>query len=350
MTSQTSPHPSIIPSVFDSPHRRLRRSAPLAALLLAFGGAAAAMTLSLRSAFAAEKETEEGPHADEAEAPEMVLLDEIAIRNLRLEFAEVSDADFEESVFALGRIEAIPSHQAAVSSRIAGRLVAIHVTPGDSVAAGAEVVVIESRQPGDPPPTVSLPAPLGGLVTAMGVRLGDPVSPDTRIAEITDLSQVFAVARVPEHQVGRLQPGTTRARLRVAALPGESFEADLLRFGPGADTASGTVDAVFRLPNQSGLLRPGMRAEFSIVVDTEQGVMSVPREALQGTASDRHVYVQDFELANAFLKAPVVVGRRNDRAVEILSGLLPGDTVVTRGAYSLAFAGGGNMSLKEALD
>jgi len=36
--------------------------------------------------------------------------------------------------------------------------------------------------------------------------------------------------------------------------------------------------------------------------------------------------------------------------VEILSGLLPGDKVITRGAYSLAFAGGGSVSLKEALD
>jgi membrane fusion protein, heavy metal efflux system len=36
--------------------------------------------------------------------------------------------------------------------------------------------------------------------------------------------------------------------------------------------------------------------------------------------------------------------------VEITNGLLPGDEVVTRGAYSLAFAGKGSTSLKEALD
>ena len=36
----------------------------------------------------------------------------------------------------------------------------------------------------------------------------------------------------------------------------------------------------------------------------------------------------------------------NDRFVEIVSGLLPGDKVVTRGAYSLAFAGKGSVSLE----
>jgi len=52
----------------------------------------------------------------------------------------------------------------------------------------------------------------------------------------------------------------------------------------------------------------------------------------------------------AYIKSPVVVGQMNDRSVEILSGILVADEVVVRGAYSLAFAGGGSISLKEALD
>ncbi|NJM37533.1 MAG: hypothetical protein HC845_06530 [Akkermansiaceae bacterium] len=41
----------------------------------------------------------------------------------------------------------------------------------------------------------------------------------------------------------------------------------------------------------------------------------------------------------------------NDRFVEITNGLFPADEVVTKGAYSLSFAGGGSgISLKEALD
>jgi ABC-type nickel/cobalt efflux system permease component RcnA len=60
--------------------------------------------------------------------------------------------------------------------------------------------------------------------------------------------------------------------------------------------------------------------------------------------------VKDFDLDHAFVKTPVVTGESNDRVVEIISGLLPADEVVTQGAYSLAFAGGGTLSLKEALD
>ena len=93
-----------------------------------------------------------------------------------------------------------------------------------------------------------------------------------------------------------------------------------------------------------------MRAEFSIVTSKREGVMSIPREAVQGDVTGHFVYIKDYELKNAFAKTDVQLGARNDRFVEVLGGLLAGDEVVTRGAYSLAFAGKGSVSLKEALD
>ncbi len=79
-------------------------------------------------------------------------------------------------------------------------------------------------------------------------------------------------------------------------------------------------------------------------------MISIPRAALQGEASNRFVYVKDFDLPNAFVKTQVQVGEMNDRFAEITSGLLPADEVVTQGAYSLSFAGASSISLKEALD
>jgi hypothetical protein len=94
-----------------------------------------------------------------------------------------------------------------------------------------------------------------------------------------------------------------------------------------------------------------MRAEFSIITGRRENVISIPRAALQGDASNRFVYVKHFDLPHAFIKTPVQVGAMNDRFVEIVGGLFPADDVVTRGAYSLSFAGGGGgVSLKEALD
>lgn len=286
---------------------------------------------------------------DNKRSSSTIVLDENGVKNLRIETTEVEETDFESTIFSLGRIQSIPNNVGAVSSRISGRIVELKAAPGDVVQKGDVVARVESRQPGDPPPVIPLTAPLSGLVTRVDLRLGDPIEPDRPVLEITDLSEVYAVARVPEHQAGLMKPGTI-AHIKVAALPDEKFDGELLRFGTSADKQSGTLDAIFRLPNIGGQLRADMRAQFSIVMSKREGIVAVPRAALQGEGGNRFVYVKDFDLANAFVKTPVTVGEINDRFVEILTGLLPADEVVTRGAYSLSFAGASSVSLKEALD
>ena len=285
------------------------------------------------------------------ESAATVILDETGVKNLKIEFVEAEEIDFEETAFALGRIQAIPERRAVVASRIPGRVMEIKTILGTMVQAGADVVRLESRQPGDPPPSIWLKAPAGGLVTTSDTRLGEPVEPDRALLEITDLSEVYATARVPEHLAGRLKVGTP-VHIHVAALPDENFDGTLLRFGTAADKASGTIDAIFALPNPGLTLRPDMRAEFSIVLGKREGVMSIPRLALQGDATSRTVYRKHYDesLKNTFVRVPVEVGAMNDRFVEITAGLVPGDEVVTTGAYSLGFAGKGSVSLKAALD
>lgn len=288
------------------------------------------------------------PTAD-ARRADTVILDAHGVKNLRLETALVEPGDFEETVFALGRIEVYPGNRAVVSSRIPGRALEVHLKHDHAVQQGDLAVLVESRQIGDTPAKVPAYAPISGLVSAVHVVPGEPVDPDKILAEIINLKEVYALARVPEHLAGRLRSGQT-AHIQVAAASGQIFEAQLEHFGAIADPVSGTVEAAFHVDNPDLVLRPGMRAEFAIVVDRRTQVTSIPRSALQGTPANRFVYVKDFELPHAFIKTPVVVGQSNDRFVEIVSGLFPADEVVTQGAYSLAFAGAGNTSLKEALD
>jgi hypothetical protein len=108
---------------------------------------------------------------------------------------------------------------------------------------------------------------------------------------------------------------------------------------------------VFTIENPDNQLRRGMNAECTIIMEKRDAVLSVPREAIQGSPSSRHVYVKHGTIANAFDRVYVTTGMTNGNRVEILDGLIPGDEVVTRGSYSLGFAGGGSgVSLKEAMD
>jgi cobalt-zinc-cadmium efflux system membrane fusion protein len=279
----------------------------------------------------------------------LVILDETAVRNLGLATTPVGPADFEETVFALGQIEVLPGRRAVVSSRIAGRAVEVRAKHDHDLAQGEIAVIVESRQFGEPPPRIELTSPLTGIVSATHVVPGQPVGPDDVLVEILDLTEVYAIARVPDHFAGKLKRGQ-KARITAVAADGMVFDATLEHLGVIADATSGTVEAAFRVKNPQLVLRPGMRAEFAIITDRRAGVTSVPKTAIQGEGASRFVYVRDFDLPNAFAKVPVVLGRSNDRSVEIVSGLFPADEVVIRGGYALASAGGGTLSLKEALD
>jgi len=190
--------------------------------------------------------------AEEARGQNTIILDEIAVKNLRIQTEEAEERDFESTVFAIGRIEEIPSRRSVLSSRIAGRISALEAFEGDTVKEGDVLATVESRQLGDPPPSVQLKAPQGGLVVASHVK------------------------EAAQTKIG------TRARIHIPALGDELIEAKLTRFGVEADRQAGTVEGIFELDNTDGKLRPGMRAEFSIVLETKPFALSIPRSAIQG--------------------------------------------------------------------
>ena len=292
--------------------------------------------------------------AEESIAPDRaantIILDETAVQNLRLKTEMVEERDFETTVFAVGRIEDIPAKLYSISSRISGRAIEVNAFEGDHVKKGQVLVTVESRQPGNPPPTISLEAISEGLIIKSHVLKGQPVEPDTDLLDIADRSEMWAVAKIPEQEAVNVRPGTL-ARIFIPAIGGEPITATLIRYGVTADRDSGTIEGVFKLEKSDGRLTPGMRAEFSIITSSRPNVLAAPKTAIQGDPTKRVIYVKDFELENAFVRVPVVLGEQNDTFVEVISGLFVGDDVVTQGSYTLGFAGrGSGPSLKDALD
>ena len=302
-----------------------------------------------------------------AVAVEPVILTEQGVKNLGIETVAVEEADFELTVFALGRTEAIPEKRSTLSSRVSGRVIENRLRLGAWVTKGEKLVLLESRQPGDPPPSIWLTAPADGTITAVDTTLGAPVEPSISLAEIADLRTVHLVATLPQATAGKLA-ASTRARVRFPVHPEKEFTGTLLRqtqTNPAAsldqdisirgdddaDADLNTVGVVFTIDNPDNRLRTGMNAECTVILEERENVISVPREALQGGPSNRHVYVKHMTIPQAFDRVNVQTGLSNDQRIEILDGLFPGDEIVTRGSYSLGFAGaGGGPSLKEALD
>lgn len=299
-----------------------------------------------------------------------VILTEQGVKNLGLQTVKVEEADFETTTFALGRTEAIPENRSVLSSRIAGRVIESRLKIGAYVTKGDKLVLLESRQPGDPPPTVWLTAPADGTIISVNTKLGAPVEPTDSLAQVADLRTIFLIATLPQATAGKIRQGA-QAKVRFPLRPDKEHIATLLKFaacpcpdpacalGQDVSTRPGdsetpdlnTAGVIFTIDNADNQLRPGMNAECSIIMEQRKGVLSVPREAVHGGPSNRHVYVKHMTIPNAFDRVSVQTGLASSGRIEILEGLFPGDEVVTRGSYSLGFAGsGGGPSLKEAMD
>jgi multidrug efflux pump subunit AcrA (membrane-fusion protein) len=299
-----------------------------------------------------------------------VILTEQGVKNLGLETVAIEEASFESTTFALGRTEAIPENRSVLSSRIPGRVVETRLKIGAHVRQGQELVLLESRQPGDPPPKVWLTAPADGTILSVNTSLGAPVEPSDRLAEFADLRTIYLIVTLPQATAGKIKQGT-QAKVRFPVRPDKEYTATLLKFsacpcpdpacalGQDVSTRSeksegadlNTAGVIFTSDNPDSQLRPSMNAECSIIMEKRENVVSVPRQAIHGGPANRHVYVKHMTLPNAFDRVNVLTGMSSNERVEIVDGLFPGDEVVTTGSYSLGYAGsGGGPSLKEAMD
>lgn len=238
-----------------------------------------------------------------APATEPVILTEQGVKNLGIRTAVVEEADFELTTFALGRTEAIPENRAILSSRIPGRVAETKLKIGAFVEKGEKLVLLESRQPGDPPPSIWLTAPASGTIISVNTSLGAPVEASDSLAEIADLSTIYLIATMPQATAGKIKQGT-QARVRFPIRPDKEYTATLLKYaacpcpdpacalGQNLSTRSdedevdlNTAGVVFTVENPDNQLRRGMNAECTIIMEKREGVLSVPREAIQDRKS-----------------------------------------------------------------
>lgn len=263
-----------------------------------------------------------------------VRLTEQAKANLGLQTEEAQLRTIESVVRCFGIIEAVPDLVNFVSIRTSGRATKVMVNQGDVVKEGQLLAEVEGRQIGNPPPTFSVRATLAGIVTQRNVFVGESIEPERQLFQIADLSQVRVKCHVYEADVGKVHLGQ-RARFYFEAYPGRTFEGTVEFLGGELENDTRTLPVWSRLGNGDLALRPNMRADVRLIAGVAADALAVPIEAVLGDAGNYFVYLDG---GHAYERKPVVLGKRDDRYVEIADGLVPGDRVVTQGNYQLQFA------------
>lgn len=179
---------------------------------------------------------------------------------------------------------------------------------------------------------VPISAPFTGRVITRNLAKGEVVETSHELFTVADLSDVWAVANVPEKDI-RFIHRNQSVEVLVAAYPNETFQGTITYVGDVLDATTRTMRLRVTVPNREGRLKPEMFATVRVYTKTEPGVLTVPAAAVQRDRNETVVFVQlDPE---RFARRPVSVSDESGGLVQVFDGLREGERVVTKGAIVL---------------
>ena len=223
----------------------------------------------------------------------------------------------------LEQVHATHAGHAAALAGEKSRLVLLGMAPDaiDALHAGSRVTA-----------TIKVPAPLNGVVTERTANPGLNVEPSTPLFTVVDLSTVWVVGDLYERDFSRIHVGS-EARVTTHAFPGEGLGGRVSYIEPQVNPATRTARVRVEVPNARRDLRLGMLADIEIQAGKGVPVVVVPRDAVQTLGDRQVVYVAVSGETGRYRERRVTLGETIGDTVQVLTGLEPGESIVTKGSF-----------------
>lgn len=180
-----------------------------------------------------------------------------------------------------------------------------------------------------------LRAPAKGVVIKKSVALGDVLEMSTPSFSIANLSQVWVNLSVYQKDLPFIQQGQ---KINISSqFNTAGVKTDLLStiswLSPFLDERTRSATARVIINNTHGNWRPGMFVSGKVNTSTAHATIVIPLSALQTIEGQTIVFVQHEE--GEFEPQPVLLGKKDQKQVEILQGLTTGQTYVSENTFML---------------
>jgi len=179
-------------------------------------------------------------------------------------------------------------------------------------------------------------SPFDGAVAERMVNEGDLVGEMQKVVfRLVDNRLLELTVSVPSAEMAALRVGQP-VRFSTDAFPGREFDGTVAHINPSVSPGDRSVRVIAEVRNVPEVLKGGLFVKGRIVTGGRKGVVQVPRTALLSwnvAARKGELFVVDNNVAR---RRGVTTGAVQGDRVEIPSGLRPGETVVTRGAFLLS--------------
>lgn len=176
---------------------------------------------------------------------------------------------------------------------------------------------------------VELSVPINGIVTDIGVNIGDLAPMGLPIATVANTEKMRLTVYVVMDVMEKLKVGQPA---RVSANSFDPVSARIAAISRSADPETRLFRIELEMDNKEGLLRPGMYAKADVVVEKLFDVLTISRRAVFTEEGIPKAYY--VENNKAYLKT-IEIGASDDKVMQVISGLGEGQNVVVVGKSSL---------------
>ncbi|MBD0306167.1 MAG: efflux RND transporter periplasmic adaptor subunit [Nitrospiraceae bacterium] len=185
---------------------------------------------------------------------------------------------------------------------------------------------------------VPIVAPFESRVIARNLTRGEVVEVTEKLFTVADLSEVWALANIPEKDIPFIRAdgsaGEQLVEVLVTAYPGKVFHGKVTYVGDVLDVATRTMRLRIEVPNPDRKLKPEMYATIRVYSEPETKALTVPEAAVQRERERKFVFVQQDD-AHTFKVREIKLGESNGEMVKVTEGLREGEHIVTSGAFIL---------------
>jgi len=173
-------------------------------------------------------------------------------------------------------------------------------------------------------------SPFDGTIIEKHIVLGEAVDQGTELFVIADVDTVWVEFRINQADISKIFHGQ---RVTIGLSDNRYLTSSILNYiSPVVDPETRSILARVDLDNSSGVYRPGLFVNGVIHLDQKNSQVWVPKSSVQLIDDAPGVFVK---CSDGFMLRRVQTGESNGSKIEILSGLEPGEIIVTENAFHL---------------
>jgi len=173
-------------------------------------------------------------------------------------------------------------------------------------------------------------APFDGTIGLRFVSEGAFINTNTVIATLYNLNPAKVEFSIPSRYSTEVRPG--KKILFTIENDSRQFNGDVYAVEPQIDPSTRTLKIRATADNRQGMLLPGQFVRVELILETMNDALLIPTEAIIQEMEGPKVFVSRGGKASG---QQVTTGIRTDKELEILSGLVTGDTLITSGLLQI---------------